>query len=125
MIVELDNFAFAIEPASSAFATPPSFMVTAPDDTAKLSELKDATPLLDVVASSPAIVISSSLTVVSIPSPPENVRVPPVEKVSLLPLSAARVREVLIDVEPPNATVSPLIVRDEFANLLFAIEPAS
>ena len=79
--------------ASSAVTTPPSLIVTAPEDTAKLSELKDAIPLFDVVASSPAIVISSSDTVVSIPSPPVNVKVLPVVNVSFEPLSAAIVNE--------------------------------
>ena len=99
--------------------------LTAPDDTSKSALAKEAIPLLLVDASSPAIVISSSLTVVSIPSPPEKVKVEPVLNESLLPLSAASVNEVLIDVEPPNETDEPLIVIDEFANLLLAIEPAS
>ena len=72
--------------------------------------------MLDVLASSPAIVIVSSDTVVSIPSPPVKVSVPPVVKVSLLPLSAASVNDVLIDVEPPNETAEPLIVIEEFVN---------
>ena len=41
---------------SSVRSTPPDFIVTAPDDTAKLSDENEATPLFDVVASSPAIV---------------------------------------------------------------------
>ena len=57
--------------SSSAFATPPFFIVTAPELTAKLSELNDAIPLLEVVASSPAIVtvLAASSLVTSIPSP--------------------------------------------------------
>ena len=45
-------------------------MVTAPEDTVKSSELKDAIPLLDAVASSPAIVTVAPDAEVSIPSPP-------------------------------------------------------
>ena len=37
--------------ANSAAATPPSLIVTTPELTAKLSELKDAAPLAEVVAS--------------------------------------------------------------------------
>ena len=44
---------------------------------------------MDVLASSPAIVIVLSDTVVSIPSPPVNVNVSPVDIESLDPLSAA------------------------------------
>ena len=91
MIAEFANLAFAIEPANWAFVIPPLFTVTAPELTEKSSLEKDAIPLLDVVASSPAIVISSSDTVVSIPSPPEKVSVLPVEKLSFEPLSAASV----------------------------------
>jgi len=36
---------------SAARSTPPAFMVTAPELTAKLSELKEAIPFADVVAS--------------------------------------------------------------------------
>ena len=62
---------------------------TAPLDTSKCELLNDATPLLDVLASSPAIVIWLSDTVVSIPSPPVKVKVSPVENESFDPLSAA------------------------------------
>ena len=86
---------FAIEPASCVLVIPDALTVTAPDVTAKSSEEKDAIPLLDAVASSAAIVIALFATVVSIPSPPKNVRVSPVLKVSLEPLSAARVNVVL------------------------------
>ena len=54
--------------ANSAFATPPSFIVTAPLETEKLSELNDAIPLFEVLASSPLI----SPLLISIPSPAEN-----------------------------------------------------
>ena len=53
-----------------ALSTPSVAIVTAPEDTVKSSELKDATPLLDAVASSPAIVIVAPDAEVSIPSPP-------------------------------------------------------
>ena len=67
------------ELANSAFATPPFLIVTAPLDTAKLSELNDATPLLDVVASSAEYVTVPELSATSIPSPSLNVIVPPNE----------------------------------------------
>ena len=62
------NFESAIEPANSSFETPPSFIVTAPLETLKLSELNEDIPLLDVVASSPDI----TPLFISIPSPAEN-----------------------------------------------------
>ena len=68
VIAELANLLFAIEPANSSFETPLSFIVTAPLETEKLSELNDAIPLLDVDASSPDI----SPLLISIPSPAEN-----------------------------------------------------
>ena len=101
-IVEFASLPFAIEPASCVFDTPPDLILTAPDETSKSAEAKDATPLLDAVASSAAIVISSSETVVSIPSPPENVNVPPVLNVSLEPLSAAS-ESVCVTVPKDNA----------------------
>ena len=51
------------------------FVETAPDVTSKLAVAKEAIPLLVVVASSPAIVNTLFVTVVSIPSPPVNVNV--------------------------------------------------
>ena len=68
VIAELANLLFAIEPANSSFATPLSFIVTAPLETDKLSELNDAIPLFEVLASSPLI----SPLLISIPSPAEN-----------------------------------------------------
>ena len=125
VIAEFANLAFAIEPANWVSVIPPLFTVTAPELTEKSSLEKDAIPLLDVVASSPAMVISSSDTVVSIPSPPEKVNVLPVEKLSFEPLSAASVKLVSIETEPPNDTPEPFIVIDEFASLALAIEPAN
>ena len=66
-----------------------SFRLTAPLATVNCELLNDARPLFDVVASSPAIVIVLSDTVVSIPSPPVKVKVSPVENESFDPLSAA------------------------------------
>ena len=124
-VLELSSPMVIDEFTNSTLATPLSFIVTAPDDTAKLSELNEATPLLDVVASSPAIVIASSETVVSIPSPPVNVKVLPVEKLSFEPLSAASVKLVSIETEPPNDTPEPFMVIDELESLALAIEPAN
>ena len=59
------NFESAIEPANSSLAIPLSFIVTAPLETLKLSELNEAIPLLDAVASSPDI----TPLFISIPSP--------------------------------------------------------
>ena len=81
------SFAFAIEPASSSFATPLSLIVTTPLATEKLSELNCATPLLVVLASSPAIVIVVPVAEVSIPSPPAIVRVSLSKSISIVPLS--------------------------------------
>ena len=62
---------------SSVKSTPPDFMLIAPDDAAKLSELKLATPLLDVLASSAEYVTCFTvplreLIATSIPSPVKN-----------------------------------------------------
>ena len=46
---------------SSVKSTPPDFIVTAPDETAKLSELKLAAPFADVLASAKFIVTSPLL----------------------------------------------------------------
>ena len=63
--------------------------MTAPLDTAKLSELNDATPLLDVEASSPAIVTALPVILVSIPSPPDIAKTSLSRSIAiLLPLSA-------------------------------------
>ena len=65
--------------------------MTTPAFTAKLSELNDATPLLDVVASSPATVIALPDTVVSIPSPAVSVNVSPRLTALAVPAEAAMV----------------------------------
>ncbi len=67
--------------------TPSSFIVTTPLDTEKLSELNEATPLFEVLASSPAIVIVVLLADVSIPSPPAIVKVSLSKSISIVPLS--------------------------------------
>ena len=59
-------------PKSISVSSIPSVaMVTAPLETEKWSEENDATPLLDVLASSPAIVTVLPVDEVSIPSPPD------------------------------------------------------
>ena len=59
-----------MSPVTSAVrSTPPALIVTAPLVTEKLSELKLAIPLLEVVASSPAIVTTPLDSERSIPSP--------------------------------------------------------
>ena len=67
------------------------FVSTCPLVTVKFAVANEATPLLAVVASSPVIVIVLSVTDVSIPSPPVNVKVSPVLIVSFVPLSAESV----------------------------------
>ena len=94
---------------NSAFATPPSLIVTAPLETEKLSELKDAIPLLDVDASSPDI----SPLLISIPSPAENLpltsEVDNWVFVSVEAIVTAPPVSVIVTLEPAvNAKVSPL-----------------
>ena len=91
--------------ANSAVTTPPSLIVTAPLDTEKLSELNEATPLLEVVASSPLNVTVPELSATSKPSPAAKVAVPP------------NAISVVFD---PSETVI-----DELDNLAFAILPAN
>ena len=77
----------ALEPSVVAFT------LTAPLDTEKSVESKDAPPLLPVVASSAAILIVLLLTVVSIPSPPVKFKVSlSKETASSEPLSAPTVK---------------------------------
>jgi hypothetical protein len=47
-------------------------IVTSPEETAKFAVLNDATPILDVVANSPEIVIVLPEATVLIPSPAKN-----------------------------------------------------
>ena len=110
---------FAIEPASCVEETPPALILTAPDETSKSAEAKDAIPLLDAVASSPAIVIALFATVVSIPSPPKNVRVSPVLNVSLEPLSAASVNDV--ETEPNESVPEPFVLETGQQNHLHLV----
>ena len=72
--------------------------VTAPLDTAKLSELKEATPLLLVEASSPAIVIALPVAEVSMPSPPETVKVSPSKSIAIVPLSVVTSKSCAVTV---------------------------
>ena len=82
--------------ASSALATPPSLIVMSPEDAAKLAELKEATPLLEVDASSPAIVSVVPVAEVSIPSPPVTVRLSESRSTSIVPLSDIRSRSWVV-----------------------------
>ena len=51
IVTELfESFEFAILPASSSFVIPKSLIVTAPDETSKLSVENEATPLSLLVA---------------------------------------------------------------------------
>ncbi len=75
---------------------------TAPEDTVKSVESKDATPLLLEVANSPEIVTTLLVIAVSIPSPPVNVRVSLMRETVSVPLSPAISSSVEIVV---NATV--------------------
>ena len=92
--------------------------MTAPLETVKSVASKDAIPLLEEDASSAEIVIALLLTAVSIPSPPEKVRVSvPTVTSSLLPESAAMVKSpppppppltVTVFVAPVPVTVTPV-----------------
>ena len=75
--------------ASSALATPASLIVTAPEDTEKLSVENEATPLFEELASSAAIVTVVPVAEVSTPSPPVIVRVSESRSMSIEPLSVA------------------------------------
>ena len=85
----LAKLLLAMLPASWAFETPPLLIVTAPLDTEKSLLSKLATPLLLVVASSPAMVTALVPIVVSIPSPAVIVNVSPKAIASELPEEAA------------------------------------
>ena len=80
-----------------------SASVTSPDDTPKSFESKDAIPLFEVVASSPAKVIVPEDSVTSIPSPAVNVIVPP--------------KAVAVEFDP-SVTVIEELVKALFAILL-------
>jgi hypothetical protein len=76
-----------------------SFNSTAPEVTLKSASAKEATPLLDIVASSAAIVMVfvEELIEVSIPSPPVNVSVSLARAIESVPVSAAIPSVVVID----------------------------
>ena len=76
-IVECESFAFAIEPASSSFETPPVLIVTDPDETEKLSVEKDAIPLLVALAGLTDIVTVPLSCEIAIPSSAVKVIDPP------------------------------------------------
>ena len=61
--------------------------LTAPLDTVKSLESKEATPLFDVVASSAAMVTVLLVAEVSIPSPPAMVNVSLSRSIAIVPLS--------------------------------------
>lgn len=84
-------------PITSAVKSIPSSLIdTEPDDTSKLSELKLATPLFVSVASSPAIVKVSPLTVVLIPSPPAIVAENVVELLAIASAASSRIDTLVI-----------------------------
>ena len=96
--------------------------------TEKSSLEKDATPLLESVASSALIVTVPPATCVFIPSPPKKLKLVPKLTSYTLELSSPIViglSEPGVVTEPPNAIASPFIVIDEFASLAFSIEPAN
>ena len=62
-------------------------MLTAPEDTEKCEEEKDATPFADVVASSPATVSVEPVAEVLRPEPPVTVRLSESKSMSIVPLS--------------------------------------
>ena len=95
-VVIVFNFESAIEPANCAFVTPLDLIVTAPELTLKSSELNDATPLLDVDASSPVIVIVVQVAEVSIASPPDMVNVSESKSISIVPLSVVASRSCAV-----------------------------
>ena len=69
---------------------------TAPDETVKSSELNDATPLLDVLASSPAIVMVLPVAEVSMPSPPATVNVSESRSMAIVPESVVASRSCAV-----------------------------
>ena len=75
-------------PVTSAVkSTPPALIVTSPEETEKLSDEKLAIPLLEVEASSPAIVNVVPVADVSIPSPPDTVNDSESKSISIVPES--------------------------------------
>ena len=75
-------------------------IVTAPAVTVKSASAKEAIPLLDVLASSPAIVIVLSVTATSIPSQPETVNVSVRRFTVSVPVSPAIERFVATSASP-------------------------
>ena len=75
-----------------------SLAVTAPLDTVKFVELKLAIPLLELVASSPAIVIVFDVPEVSMPSPPAIVKVSDAWSIFIEPLSLPTSKDRLVNI---------------------------
>ena len=82
VIVLLASLSFPIDPAKSPSAIEPDLIVTAPEVTVKWFVSNEATPLLDVVASSAVIVKVLVAISVTIPSPFAMVNVSPRATVS-------------------------------------------
>ena len=89
--------------ANSAFATPASLIVTAPEDTEKLSEENDATPLADVVASSPAMVTVLPVAELFNPEPPATVSVSESRSIAIEPLSVVMSKSSAVTLESTYA----------------------
>ena len=102
--------------ASSAFATPPSLIVTTPLDVAKLAFENEATPMFEVVASSAAIRSSPLVIVVSIPSPAETVRPSPAALSKVLPSAAV----IVIGFDSTQPFVRVKFTLSKLATPLFA-----
>ena len=86
--------------ASCAFETPPDLILTAPEDTEKSADAKEATPLFDVDASSPAIVNVSPETAVVMLVPPATVNVSLVLFAVVFPVSPATVANIFCKLAP-------------------------
>ena len=81
-------------------------MVTAPLETEKLSELNDATPLLDVVASSPDTVAVPELYDTSIPSPASTIITPLLDAVLSSPAIVIVAPDAEVSIPSPPAIVN-------------------
>ena len=130
--------------SSCEFPTPNALMVTLPLVTSKSADAKDAIPLLDVVASSPATVAVPDEYVTSIPSPAATITIPlfaavessalitPAPEISIpspAEISASTPAEpeitsvpdkmVAAEIEPPNDISLPAIVIPSFSSCAF------
>ena len=86
-------------------------MLTAPLETEKSFELNDATPLFDVVASSPLTVAVPPEYDTSMPSPAATITTPLLvaEESSAAIVTVVPVAEVSIPSPPVNVNVSPIV----------------